>query len=240
MATSQEKKKKKKKKRLIFDSPPPTIEDVESPAVSYEEPQAEVVHVAEPVPEALPEPKPELAAYPEPEMELEAHAALGPGEADDSVKYLVSSRHLALASRYFSTKLSGPWIEAAVKHLDGCYHMDATEWDSDAFLILMQVIHGKTRSVPRRVDVDMLAKLAVLVDYYDCHEVIEIYCPIWINSLTDELPVSYGRDAVLWLLISHVFKQDDIFQRMTQVVVLKSAYPVQTMGLPIPSSLVGK
>ncbi|KAL2882827.1 hypothetical protein SGCOL_001517 [Colletotrichum sp. CLE4] len=185
---------------------------------------------AEPLPETFREPKPDAYVESEPEMLLD----------EPVVKYLVSSRHLALSSRYFSAKLSGPWIEAAVKHIDGCYHMDATEWDSEALLILMRVIHGKTRSVPRHMDLEMLAKLAVLVDYYECHEVIEIYCPGWIGSLSDKLPADYGRDMVLWLLISHVFQQYDIFQQMTRVAVLKSADPVRTMELPIPSSLVGK
>lgn len=175
------------------------------------------------------EPQPEVCQELEPESPEEP-----------IVKYLVSSRHLALASRYFSAKLSGPWIEASVKHIDGCYHMDATDWDSEALLILMHVIHGKTRSVPRHIDLEMLAKLAVLVDYYDCHEAIEIYCPLWVGSLKDKLPDDYGRDMVLWLLISHVFQQDDIFRQMTQVAALKSDGPVRTMELPIPSIVVGK
>ncbi|EXF86038.1 hypothetical protein CFIO01_07606 [Colletotrichum fioriniae PJ7] len=172
-------------------------------------------------------PQPEVCQ----ELEPESHE-------EPIVKYLVSSRHLALASQYFSAKFSGPWIETSVKHIDGCYHMDATDWDSEALLILMQVIHGKTRSVPRHINLEMLAKLAVLVDYYDCHEVIEVYCPLWIGSLKDKLPDDYGRDMVLWLLISHIFQQDDIFRQMTQVAVLKSDGPIRTMELPIPSSVV--
>ncbi|KAK1672362.1 hypothetical protein BDP55DRAFT_673662 [Colletotrichum godetiae] len=258
-------KKRKKKKKSSLWGISSAFDDVVpvEVAVPYEEPHPKVYYEPEPEAEAhpAPEPEPEAEAYPAPEPEIEAYPAPEPepeGYPDiepeqefeahvapelevperPEVKYLVSSRHLALSSRYFSAKLSGPWIEAAVKHIDGCYHMDATEWDSEALLILMRVIHGKTRSVPRHMDLEMLAKLAVLVDYYECHEVIEIYCPGWIGPLSDKLPADYGRDMVLWLLISHVFQQYDIFQQMTRVAVLKSADPVRTMELPIPSSLV--
>ncbi|KXH37002.1 hypothetical protein CSIM01_00066 [Colletotrichum simmondsii] len=244
------KKKNKVKKSLLFEDLPeaPPNGDHEVPSVDFISAgpsESSVNHAsafleaeeATEVTEAYEEPHPEVSRESEPEADL----ATEPEAPNEPIaRYLVSSRHLALASRYFSAKLSGSWKEAAVKHIDGCYHMDATDWDSEALLILMKVIHGKTRSVPRQMDLEMLAKLAVLVDYYDCHEVIEIYCPAWIGHLRNKLPVDYGRDMVLWLLISHVFQQDDIFQQMTQVAVLKSAGPVRTMELPIPSSLVGK
>ncbi|OHE94375.1 hypothetical protein CORC01_10303 [Colletotrichum orchidophilum] len=222
--------------------PEPMPEPYEEPVLeAYEEPPPEPM--PEPAAEAYEEPPPEPYAdavpesYEEPAPETYEEA---PPEACEElvVKYLVSSRHLALASRYFSAKLSGPWIEASVKHLDGCYHMEATDWDSKALLILMQVIHGKTRSVPRLVNLEMLAKLAVLIDYYDCHEVIEIYIPRWINPLKINLPTNIGRDMVLWLLIAQVFQQDDIFQQMTQIAVLQTTDPVQTLELPVPSFVV--
>ncbi|KAK1450737.1 hypothetical protein CCUS01_02193 [Colletotrichum cuscutae] len=218
-----------------------TYEETEPAVETYGEPApvAEVYEEPEPPAEAYEEQEPPAEAYEEQEQEV-YHESGQDRPEEQVVKFLVSSRHLALASRYFFAKLSGPWMEASIKHIDGCYHMDASDWDSDALLILMQVIHGKTRSVPRRIDLEMLAKLAVLVDYYDCHEVIEVYCPVWIESLRDTLPAEYGRDVILWLLISCVFKQDSIFQQMTQVAVSKSDDPIRTMELPIPLTVVGK
>ncbi|CCF37178.1 hypothetical protein CH063_08580 [Colletotrichum higginsianum] len=125
-----------------------------------------------------------------------------PAEAP-KIKYLVSSRHLILASSYFQAKFKGPWMEASTKHADGRYHVEASDWDSDALLTLMQVIHGRHRVVPHQVTLEMLAKIAVHVDYYDCLEVTEIFSSMWIESLQDKLPIQYGRDMILWLLISH-------------------------------------
>ncbi|OBR10433.1 Nuclear pore protein-like protein [Colletotrichum higginsianum IMI 349063] len=160
-----------------------------------------------------------------------------PAEAP-KIKYLVSSRHLILASSYFQAKFKGPWMEASTKHADGRYHVEASDWDSDALLTLMQVIHGRHRVVPHQVTLEMLAKIAVHVDYYDCLEVTEIFSSMWIESLQDKLPIQYGRDMILWLLISHVFQQDDIFSQMTKIAVTQSKEPVPTLELPIPSIVI--
>ncbi|KAK2062937.1 hypothetical protein LY76DRAFT_535898 [Colletotrichum caudatum] len=154
------------------------------------------------------------------------------------IKFLLSSRHLILASRYYDKKLKGTWEEATSHRADGRYHLEASDWDPDALLILMNVIHGRTKSVPRRVDCEMLAKIAVLVDYYDCHEVVEVFASVWIDALKKQLPSECSRDLVLWLLIAHVFQQDEIFANITKTAVLKGQGPVPTMDLPIPAIVV--
>ncbi|KAK6215114.1 hypothetical protein QIS74_08133 [Colletotrichum tabaci] len=180
-------------------------------------------------PEALP-PKPQP-------VEPVAKPVAEPVE-EPKIKYLVSSRHLILASNYFQAKFKGPWMETSTKHADGRYQVEASDWDSGALLTLMQVIHGRHRVVLRQVSLEMLAKIAVLIDYYDCLEVIEIFSSMWIESLKKSLPTQYGRDMVLWLLISHVFKQDEIFSQMTKIAVTQSKEPVLTLELPIPSIVI--
>lgn len=86
----------------------------------------------------------------------------------------------------------------------------------------------------------MLANIAVLVDYYDCPEVIEIFSSMWIESLQDKLPIQYGRDMTLWLFISYVFQLDNIFSQMTKIAVTQSTEPVMTLELPIPSIVTGE
>ncbi|TDZ28499.1 hypothetical protein C8035_v007586 [Colletotrichum spinosum] len=155
--------------------------------------------------------------------------------AKPEIRYLVSSRHLTLASPKFETELKGPWMEGSVRNIDGRYHIEASEWDPAALLILMRVFHGQTRSVPRQICLDMLAKIAVLVDYYDSPEVIEVFTNIWIGELKDKLPTQYGRNMILWLLISHVFQKKGIFFQMTKIAATQSKEPVPTLELPIPS-----
>ncbi|KZL64984.1 hypothetical protein CT0861_12834 [Colletotrichum tofieldiae] len=170
---------------------------------------------------------------PDPSAEPEEEPAESGKEPE--IKYLVSSRHLRLASTKFAAEFKGPWMEGSVKNIDGYYPINASDWDPDALLILMRVFHGQTRSVPRHIGLEMLAKIAVLVDYYDSPEVVEVFASIWIGVLKNKLPTQYGRDMVLWLLISHVFQQDDIFSQMAKIAVTQSTGPVPTLELPIPS-----
>ncbi|KAK1990843.1 hypothetical protein LX36DRAFT_620201 [Colletotrichum falcatum] len=156
-------------------------------------------------------------------------------DEEPEIKFLLSSRHLILASRYFNTKLNGAWKEATPDPTDRRYHLEASDWDPDALLVLMNVIHGRTRSVPRSIDCEMLAKIAVLVDYYDCHEVVEVFASMWVDALKNQLPSECGRDLVLWLLISYVFQQDDAFAQITKTAVVKGQGPMPTTNLPIPS-----
>ncbi|TDZ36858.1 hypothetical protein CTRI78_v011225 [Colletotrichum trifolii] len=227
--SKKEDKKKKKKTKLNLEDPDERLNTdiawnlfstvVTSRSRNESQQLAEV--------EPLAEPEEEPAEDPEEDPEEEPE-----------FKYLVSSRHLALASSKFEAELKGPWMEGFVNDIDGYHHINASEWDPDALLILMRIFHGQTRSVPRDISLEMLAKIAVLVDYYDAPEVVEVYANIWIDELEGELPTQHGRDMVLWLLVSHVFQQENVFSRMTQIAVTQSLKPVPTLGLPIPSIVV--
>ncbi|GJC82996.1 hypothetical protein ColLi_05834 [Colletotrichum liriopes] len=221
---SKKGKKKKKKSLVVWPSSP-----IQEPA---SEPPEDIVSPDIPAPE-----RPCIQSGAGEDSPSVQNANI---DDEAEIKFLLSSRHLVLASRYFNAKLNGTWKEATPHPVDRRYHLEASDWDPDALLILMQVIHGRMRSVPRRIDFEMLAKIAVLVDYYDCHEVIEVFSSIWIDSLKGQLPSGCNRDLVLWLLISHVFQQDDIFSRITQTAVLEGQGPLPTMDLPIPSIIIGE
>ncbi|KAE9580331.1 hypothetical protein CGMCC3_g3897 [Colletotrichum fructicola] len=119
-------------------------------------------------------------------------------------RFLLSSRHLMLASSIFNKKLSGPWKESLKDPVERVRHIETTEWDVDALLILFQIIHGKHSHVPRFVDLEMLAKIATLVDYYDCHEAVQLYGDMWIDGIKNDLPTQCNRELVLWILVSWV------------------------------------
>jgi hypothetical protein len=127
---------------------------------------------------------------------------------------LVSGKHLALASSYFEMMFAGPFTEAETDH-SGLHQVKASDWDPEAFNIILTIIHGYHRDIPRLVNLEMLAKLAIIVDYYKCHKSIELHADIWLENLTSELPTVYRRDCILYMFISWVFTKSDIFQKMT-------------------------
>lgn len=95
---------------------------------------------------------------------------------------------MILASPYFKTMLGGPWREADELELE------AEDWDRGALLIIMRVIHVQNQHVPRLIKLELLAKIAILVDYYECRDAIDLAAEIWIKQLTP--PEEPSKDHV--------------------------------------------
>ncbi|KAJ6787770.1 hypothetical protein PWT90_06456 [Aphanocladium album] len=90
------------------------------------------------------------------------------------IRFRASSSHLRLASPILEGMLDGKYPENSLEKIitaeDGseCRLLYTSEWDEKVFLILMNWIHGRHREVPKQVDLEMLGKFAILVDYYKC------------------------------------------------------------------------
>jgi len=210
-----------------IDSPP---ELLDSPPESLDSP-----------PESLdnhPQAIDDLLEYGKTGPELLEDGSRGP-ESPDGVKIRVSSRHLILASPYFRNMLKREWKEGKTLQTDKFVEVEVEDVDADALVTVMNIIHGKTRSVPKTVDLEMLAKIAVVVDIYECAEAVEVFTDMWLAHLRSALPSKYSRDAVLWICISWVFRQHDEFRSATSAALKFSSGPIQDLGLPIPQSLVG-
>lgn len=129
------------------------------------------------------------------------------------VRMRVSSSHLSLASPHFRLRS------------DRCLSLSLEDWDADALLILMNVIHGQTRQIPRSISLEVLAKLAIILDYCDCVEVTEIVSEMWLNNLKENLPEIYSRDLILWIWVSWIFRQEETFKVATAIALKQSRGP---------------
>ncbi|XP_014550188.1 hypothetical protein COCVIDRAFT_116168 [Bipolaris victoriae FI3] len=168
-----------------------------------------------------------------------AEPASGPTQSeDDEIHYLVSSRHLMLASPWFRRTLTKEeFVESSKNASDGRYHIQANDWNEEALLILLNIFHVRTRQVPAAVSLEMLAKIAVLVDYYELEnaEVMERDIRDWIANVRRSvaIPSSYCRDLMLWICISRVFHMSEEFEKATAVAIKGSEGWIQTLDLPI-------
>lgn len=161
-------------------------------------------------------------------------------DAEDSVRIRVSSRHLTLASPYFRRMFEGSWKEADTLRKQRTVEVNVEDIDADALVIIMRIIHCKTRDVPKQIALEMFAKIAVIVDLYQCHEAVEIFTNMWIAKLGDARRNEYSRDTVLWICISWVFGLDEKFKSVTYAALMHGKGPTQTLGLPILQSVVGQ
>jgi hypothetical protein len=171
-------------------------------------------------------------------------ASSSSGEALTDVHMRVSSKHLILASPTFRSMLGPSFEEGQRLRTDGSTDIALGDDDPDAFEILLNIIHGLTRKVPRSVALDLLAKLASLVDYYQMHEAVELFSDTWINNLMEEgLPKSYSSEAIRWLLITWVFHKPVEFKAVSRVIELGCDETVEDdfgEGTPIPATIIGK
>ena len=217
------------------------------PEPSTEEPQAE-----EPVPY---EPD---TVEPNAEAELE-NDSTRPGRSPSSVstaswmikaniqevQMRVSSKHLILASATFGACLgSDKFSEGQTLRTKGNVVVPLPNEDPDAMVILLNIIHGLTRKVPRQVTLEMLSKLAFVVNHRQMHEAVELFSNIWIENLKrNPLPGSNIPEVLSWLYISWVFQKEDDFRNMSQILERESDHSLEDKadaGPPIPASIISK
>lgn len=162
-------------------------------------------------------------------------------KSHSQISFKVSSKHLTLASRPFNKMLLGGWKEARKEYEDGLRHVDLAEgFDSEALRTLLDILHGKTRTVPRSTTLEMLTNLAVLVDYFECHEPVEVWSDLWIQELEGSLPTNSSADVYDWILISVVFQKPAIFNSITRTAAMHQCDPINKLDLPIPKSVDGR
>ncbi|KAF2127448.1 hypothetical protein P153DRAFT_67816 [Dothidotthia symphoricarpi CBS 119687] len=144
-----------------------------------------------------------------------------------------------LASSWFKRALTKEkWSESGRHESDGRFHVYAEDWDAEAFLIVLNIFHLRNRQVPRTVTLEMLAKVAVLVDYYECGEAIEVFTTMWLHDLKQmPMPTTLCRELILWIWVAWTFELSEQFKLATMVAISQSAVTIQTLGLPIPSKI---
>lgn len=172
----------------------------------------------------------------------------------EQVQFLLSSRHLRLASPVFDAMLSGGWKESTdlaerprkIARLENrdtsnsglqlCHEISATEWNTEALLLLMNIFHGHHRKLPHDIHLDIMTHFSVLVDYYKCHEITEVFAHLWIDRLKPYLTASYQYMPMIF--VSWVFSNAAVFEQMTELAIKESEGPLQTMSLPLPPIVI--
>ena len=153
----------------------------------------------------------------------------------------VSSKHMILASAVFKVMLSHKFKEGVTLQTQGVLKLPLLGDDPAALLIMLNIIHGHTRKVPRQVDLYTLTQIAILVDKYAIHEAVEVFSEIWIEDLNVDIPTAFTKDIVPWLCISWVFKRSIEFEKMTHIALWGFSDDITpwTGPHPIPETVIG-
>ena len=138
-----------------------------------------------------------------------------------------------LTSAYFEKMFTPRWREGQELGANGLMILDVPDTDPSTFLIILNVIHCRGSRAPRSVDFNTLTELAVLTDYFQCHEALERYPSLWLEGLKDDLPSTYCDNLMKWICVSWVFNHTETAQRM-------APGNMSLLDLPIPKSVYGE
>lgn len=173
--------------------------------------------------------------------------------------YLVSSDQLRTASDYFRNIFKHEFTESEIDE-DGKRICTAEEMHPDALKIMMDVAHSNKQDILQELSLEMLVHVAIVVDYYNMHQVLAEYKDIWIERAKahDAKPspgtvdflglkgpkglelLGYSERSVMWMFICYAFEAEIAFEQVTKGIILNLNGPCQDLGLPMPSLLIGK
>jgi hypothetical protein len=183
----------------------------------------------------------------EPRMETEQEQAPplakippAPNTENMRARIRVSSRHLMLASAYFKRSLGGELAEGHTLRYEGRVEVNMKGQDLDTILLVMNMIHGRFRSLPSSVGLDALTRIATLVDYLECHEVVEPFVNNWIEQMRGRMTRTYSKKLIQWICICQVFNKASLFKTVTLIAIRQARDVVDKADLPIRDRIEGK
>ncbi|XEV05018.1 hypothetical protein FSHL1_010305 [Fusarium sambucinum] len=156
--------------------------------------------------------------------------------------FLCSKKHLTFASRRAARVFSSNFKESS-KQDDGLYHWNfGSAFNLDAFAIVLNVIHGKSRAVPSTLGIDALAEIASIVDDLQCSDVILSYGYRWLVpfGIFYNLPKTIDKTFTQLILISFVLEGNILFCKSTEAAIRYSSGIVPSFDLPIRADVINR
>ena len=156
---------------------------------------------------------------------------------DDSQSHfkqkMVVSRHvLCLSSKVFEAMLGDDshFREATNPSLsrDGTPQVTFEDDDFQAMTVIMNVLHLQHQNVPKRTTFDQLHNIAIICDKYDLARSMGLWPDTWAQQFIGQ---EEKKGFQGWLLIAIVFRQKEVFTRMTKHIILNGTIDADTEDL---------
>lgn len=148
--------------------------------------------------------------------------------------FLCSKKHLTLASRRADKIFTSGFKEAMPDESDGLHHWKFEAiFDPEAFEIMIKVIHGKNRDIPRTVNTELLAGISAIVDDLECHDNVWFFAKGWLLDLRYVAPPIMCKEVAQVILISFVFNDPILFEASAKTAITSNLSAMPTFGLPI-------
>ncbi|KAE9371889.1 hypothetical protein N431DRAFT_492163 [Stipitochalara longipes BDJ] len=159
----------------------------------------------------------------------------------------VSTSAMAMASPVWKKFIYPPFPQIESDESAGTLpikELDFTEDDATALLVLLRVAHLRFKQIPASPSYELLVKLAVLCDQYDCVDLVRPWFHTWFWGEAFEA-LKDGQEG--WLFIAWVFGReitlDSLALKLVKELSLdkygKANFGIKDIdSLPIPQSLI--
>ncbi|PFH63388.1 hypothetical protein XA68_12352 [Ophiocordyceps unilateralis] len=156
------------------------------------------------------------------------------------VQLLVSLKHVTLACGRAKAVFGGRFRESKAEE-DGLLHWRlGSHFEPEAVKMVMNVIHGYTKSLPDHVSLGRLTAIAAVVDDLACHDSVWFVAKSWICKLPAKPPATPIHDLPSWILVSFVFHEPELFTSATRLTIMHSSDPISAGELPIYPSIIAE
>ncbi|KIW82819.1 hypothetical protein Z517_02062 [Fonsecaea pedrosoi CBS 271.37] len=159
-----------------------------------------------------------------------------------AVEMQVSLKHLSLASKFFANMFGDQSLDLN-GHEPNNKEMRTIPLQGDDFYslqILLNIIHGLTRRVPRQVERNILLQAVILIDKYEFHEVAEVFTDMWFESLRPTLPRNLHRDIASWIYICWSLGKSEEFEALTEIAILETDNGLEDPDVPVPFWIIAE
>ncbi|KAL4881763.1 hypothetical protein BJY04DRAFT_217829 [Aspergillus karnatakaensis] len=159
------------------------------------------------------------------------------------LRFRVSAKCLAHASSVFDKMLNGDWKESHELMLNGTIEIPVQDCSVDALRLILHICHGQFDEVPYALDVEMVAKFAVIADYYNFQH-MRFFTRLWLPEFDcwndDDAGFENNdmRTILMVLWIRYFSQQPKGFEFVTSVAMGRSCGRVSALGLPIPGRII--
>jgi hypothetical protein len=155
------------------------------------------------------------------------------------IEMRVYSKHLSFASKVF-----GNMFEDLSSHPgeddNGSRTVPLEGDDLHSLQILLNIVHGLTRRVPREVDICVLSQIVFLIDKYEFHEVAEILTDMWFEHLQPTLPQKFEQSLASWVYICYELRKPVELERLAKIAIVETKCGLEDPDGRVPVWIIGK
>ncbi|KAF3922297.1 hypothetical protein ABW20_dc0107716 [Dactylellina cionopaga] len=115
--------------------------------------------------------------------------------------------------------------------------LSLTDDDPGSVLILLKIMHYRSKTVPKTLTYEQLLDMAITCDKYDCVDVVCAWSDFWIESLLQGVEVAeVGNEG--WLRIGYTFRDNEGMNRVLEEVSQQIAKDCCSWDSPTSNSFI--